>query len=51
MSKAYRVLVGLNYPAKGGEKRAEPEDVVTDLPAKSLPWLLEGGYVEPVKES
>ncbi len=51
MSKAYRVLVGLNYPAKGGEKRAEPEDVVTDLPAKSVDWLLEGGYIEPVKES
>ena len=49
MSKAYKVIVGLNYPAKGGEKRAEPEDVVTDLPPKSLPWLLEGGYVEPVE--
>lgn len=48
--KRYRVLNGLNYPAKGGKpKRAEPGDVVDDLPAKSVPWLLEQGHVEEVK--
>lgn len=48
--KAFRVLVGINYPTKGGEKRAEPEDIVTDLPAKSVKWLLEQGYVEEVED-
>lgn len=42
----YRVLTGLNYPGKGGEKRAEPGDVVTDLPAKSVDWLLDQGLIE-----
>lgn len=46
----YRVLSGLNYPGKGGEKRAEAGDVVSDLPPKSVKWLLSGGYVEPVEE-
>lgn len=49
--KAYRVLVGLNYPTKAGlDKRAEPGDVITDLPAKSVGWLVDEGYVEEVKE-
>lgn len=43
---AYRVKVGLDYPVKGVEKRAEKGDVVTDLPPKSIPWLLEGDYIE-----
>jgi hypothetical protein len=42
----YRVLAGLNYPP---DKRAEPGDVVTDLPGKSIKWLLEQGYIEPEK--
>jgi hypothetical protein len=46
--RKYRVTVGLNYPGKGGEKRAEPGDVVTDLPAKSLKWLVDQGVVEAV---
>lgn len=46
MAKTYRALVGINYPTKGGEKRAEPGDVVSDLPAKSVQWLQAGGYVE-----
>lgn len=41
----YKVNVGINYPP---EKRAEPGDVVDDIPEKSLPWLLEEGIVEPV---
>jgi hypothetical protein len=49
MSKAYEVLNGLNYPIKGGEKRAEPGDVVTDLPAKSIDWLLDRGHIKLVE--
>jgi hypothetical protein len=40
----YRVLVGLDYPPA---KRAEPGDIVTDLPGKSLKWLRESGLIEP----
>lgn len=48
--KAYRALTGLNYPTKAGERRVEAGDVVTDLPAKSIDWLLERGHIE-IKES
>lgn len=41
----YRVLIGMNYPP---DKRAEPGDIVTDLPAKSVSWLLEQGCIELV---
>lgn len=47
-ARPYRVLVGLNYPAAGLDKRAEPGDIVTDLPAKSITWLLADGYIEPM---
>lgn len=40
---AYRVLVGLNYPPG---RRAEPGDVVTDIPAESVGWLVEAGIIE-----
>lgn len=43
----YRALIGLNYPTKSGEKRAEAGELVTDLPTKSVQWLLDGGYIEP----
>jgi hypothetical protein len=43
----YKVLVGLDYPP---DKRAEPGDVVDDLPRQSIPWLLEQGYIEMVEE-
>lgn len=48
--KAYRVLVGLSYPPDGAddERRAEPGDVVTDLPAWSVDWLLAGGSIAEV---
>jgi len=46
-AKRYRVLTGLNYPAKGREKRAEAGDVVTDLPADAVGWLTEQGHIEP----
>ena len=42
----HRVLVGINYPP---DKRAEPGEIVADLPAKSVGWLLEQGYIEPVE--
>jgi hypothetical protein len=44
MSK-YRALVGLDYPPG---KRAEPGDVVDDLPEKSVKWLLKDGKIEEV---
>jgi hypothetical protein len=47
VSKAYRVLVGLNYPP---DRRVEPGTVVTNLPEPSLKWLLAQGYVEPVAD-
>lgn len=43
----YRVLTGLDYPPN---KRAEPGDVVDDLPGKSIKWLLEQGHVEKATE-
>lgn len=39
----YRVLVGLDYPPG---KRAEAGQVVDDIPAKSVKWLTEQGYIE-----
>jgi hypothetical protein len=41
--KAYRVLIGLDYPEN---RRAEPGDVVTDLPGYAVAWLLETGAIE-----
>ena len=45
--KSYRVRVGLDY---GKNKRAEPGAVRKDLPASSVQWLLEGGYIEEVSD-
>lgn len=39
----YRVLQGIDYPPN---KRAEAGDVVDDLPATSVKWLLESGIIE-----
>lgn len=38
----YRVLVGLDYAGK----RAEPGDIVSDLPNKSVGWLTAQGIIE-----
>lgn len=47
----FKVLVGINYPTKGGkEKRAEPGDVVDDIPKIDHKWLLEQGIIELVPE-
>ena len=43
----YKILVGLNYPP---DKRAEPGDIVDDIPKRSIPWLLEQGYIELAEE-
>jgi hypothetical protein len=43
----YRVMRGITYPAGGGEKRAEPGDLVDDLPESAVEWLLADGAVEP----
>jgi hypothetical protein len=45
----YKALTGLNYPdGKGGEKRVEAGEVVSDLPHDSVPWLLDGGLIEEI---
>lgn len=42
---SYKALVGLNYPP---DRRAEAGEVVSDLPGKSIKWLLEQGLIEAV---
>ena len=42
----YTVLVGIDYAGK----RAEPGDLVDDIPAKSLPWLLEQNIITQADE-
>jgi hypothetical protein len=44
-AKRYRVNAGLEFERKGKPVRYEPGDVADDLPAESLPWLLEQGIV------
>lgn len=50
MAKRYRVIKGVNYTPRGStvEKRAEPPEVVDDLPPSSLGWLTAQGVVEEV---
>lgn len=43
----YEVLIGINYPPN---KRAEPGDVVTDLPYGSKTQLLELGAIKRVTD-
>ena len=40
---AHKVLIGIDYPP---DRRAEPGDVVTDIPAASVGWLLAQGIIE-----
>jgi hypothetical protein len=40
---SYRVLKGVDYPPN---KRAEEGQVVNDLPANAISWLLEIGAIE-----
>jgi hypothetical protein len=50
-AKQYKVLVGINYVPTGKkeEVRAEPDDIVKDLPAAAAKWMLEQNVVEEVK--
>lgn len=41
----YTVQIGLDYPTAQGNRRAEPGDVVSDLPVSSVPWLLADGAI------
>lgn len=48
----YRVLVGINYPdpkRKDVELRAEPGDLVDDLPARAVKGLEAAGIIEATK--
>lgn len=38
----YRVNVGIDYAGR----RAEPGDLVDDIPTRSVKWLLEQGIIE-----
>lgn len=47
-AKRYQVFVGINYLPNGKgdkEKRAEPGDVVDDLPASVVPHWLKRGVI------
>ncbi len=39
----YRALVGIDYPPN---KRAEADDIISDLPEKDATWLLASGFIE-----
>jgi hypothetical protein len=41
----YRAVVGLDYPPN---KRAEAGEIISDLPEKSVAWLLSSGFIEPL---
>ena len=41
----YEIITGVTYAGK----RAEPGDIVTDIPSKSAPWLLEQGIIKESK--
>lgn len=43
----YKVMVGLEYDGK----RVEAGDVVSDIPAKSAPWLKEQKLIVEVAET
>lgn len=45
----YLLKTGLDYPVKGVYKRAEPGDIVDDLPPRSVEWLLRQGHIEEVE--
>jgi hypothetical protein len=45
----YRCNTGLNYPPDN--RRAEPGEIVDDIPEVSAGWLLEDGLIEAVDDS
>lgn len=44
----FKVLTGLDYPP---DRRVEAGDIVEDLPAKSVKWLLDQGLIEKTDAS
>lgn len=49
MMATYKILVGLDYGKPS--KRAEEGDIVSDLPAASVSWLLEQKMIELVESA
>lgn len=49
-AQRFHVLVGLDYPVGAKHVRREPGDIADDIPAKSIPWLLLEGLIEPDEE-
>jgi hypothetical protein len=47
--RTYAVVVGIDYRTPSGEKRANPGDKVTDIPTRSVRWLVEQGAIKEVK--
>jgi hypothetical protein len=47
-NKKFRVLRALSY--YDNQARGEVNDIVSDLPAESIGWLLEQGCIEPYIE-
>lgn len=43
----YKVHTGIDYAGK----RAEPGDVISDLPNGSIAWLLEQGIIEKIEST
>ena len=41
----YEARTGLDYWAKGKQRRVEPGQVVSDLPAEAVGWLLASGAI------
>lgn len=50
-NRTFIANVGLNYPTSDGEARVEAGGKVSDLPAKSISWLLSGGYITDEKDA
>jgi hypothetical protein len=46
-SGPWKVLVGMNYPPN--DRRAEPGEIVNDLPSSDVPWMLEQNLIGPVE--
>ena len=40
----YKVLIGVDYAGK----RAEAGDVISDVPSRSVSWLLDQGIIEKI---
>lgn len=43
------VRAAIRYPGPGGlDKTVKSGETASDLPARSVPWLLDRGWIEPV---